>query len=123
MADVLIVDDDPQVRRTFRRLLESGGHSVEEAANGKEAFRALETQAFDVVLSDIYMPEMDGVEFLIRLHDTHPGMRLIATSGGGYRDKEDLLDDAQALGAFRTLPKPVDREDLLEAVEAALEES
>lgn len=106
MASVLIIDDDPAIRRVLRRLIEREGHSVTEAENGKMALRRFAGEPADLVISDIYMPEMDGIELLIWLQEAHPETRLIAMSGGGSLPADHLLDAARALGAVAVMEKP-----------------
>ncbi len=121
MARILIVDDDQAVLAVIGRQLRVEGHEVVEARNGREAAALLEMGSVDLVVTDIYMPEMGGIEFLIRLLYRLPQARIIAISGGGYRDKQDLLERARALGAVRTLAKPFSRDELVLAVNEVLE--
>jgi CheY-like chemotaxis protein len=81
----------------------------------------LEGEMVDLVITDLYMPKMDGVEFLQRLGQKRPGLKIIAMSGGGFADKVGLLEAAQRLGARHTVSKPFERAELLEAVDAALQ--
>lgn len=122
MARILVVDDDAEFRSVVRRILERGGHEVTEAGDGGAALDRYRDQAPDVIITDVYMPGVDGIETIIRLQHEFPDARIIATSGGGYRDQEDVLDTAAKLGARKTLPKPVDRHTLLNAVAQVLTE-
>lgn len=122
MARILVVDDDPTVRRLMARVLVGAGYDVQEASDGAEAITAFRASPADLVVTDVYMPGADGIEAIIRLQQEFPDVRVIATSGGGHRDKHDVLEMAARLGAKRTLPKPVGRKDLLEAVGAVLGE-
>ncbi len=106
MARVLIIDDDPTIRRVLRRLIEREGHTVTEAENGKIALRRFVGEPADLVISDIYMPEMDGIELLMRLRETYPETRLVAMSGGGMLPADHLLGAARALGAVAVMEKP-----------------
>lgn len=120
MAKVLVIDDDPQVRSVVARLVRQEGHEVVEAENGKVALRRFMGDPADLVISDIYMPEMDGIELLMRLRETFPEARLVAMSGGGAIAARHLLDAASALGAVAVLEKPFDIDairDLLASVE------
>lgn len=120
MASILIIDDDPQILHALRRVLEKEGHAVVEAADGKAALRRFAGDPTDVVISDIYMPEMDGIEFLIRVREAFPEARIIAMSGGGFLDQESVLAAASKLGAVGVLEKPFSPEECLEAVQKAL---
>ena len=120
MARILLVDDDEGFRRIAGRMLAAGGHQVEEAADGKEAIEAYRARPADLVLSDLYMPDLDGVEAIIRLRHEFPEVRIIAVSGGGHLNTEDVLKVASSVGAHATLSKPVDKKTLLGAVEQVL---
>ncbi len=120
MATILVVDDDASIRRSLRRILELDGHAVEEAGNGSVALEGLADRQLDLVITDIYMPEMDGIEFVIRFRDLHPDTPVIAISGGGYAPKEFVLKDASLIGATTTLSKPLTLDGVREAVARAL---
>lgn len=120
MATILIIDDDPDVLRSLRRVLESGGHSVVEAGDGQTALRHFAGQPTDLVITDIYMPEMDGIQFIMRLKEAFPEARVIAMSGGGWQAKENVLGAASILGAEAVLEKPFTVEDVASAVERVL---
>lgn len=120
MAEILIIDDDPQILRVLRSILEREGYAVREAANGKTAMALLEEAPPDLVVSDMYMPEMDGIEFLIRVQDLYPGLGIVAMSGGGFMAKEELLSDAFHLGAIQVLAKPFTWDDVVGVVRRAL---
>lgn len=91
-----------------------------EADNGAVALELLDQRQPDLVLTDIYMPEMDGIEFLLRFRDAHPGIPIIAMSGGGYASKEFVLEDAGLIGASHTLSKPLTVDAVVSAVHTAL---
>lgn len=116
MAHILLVDDDAEFRRVTRRMLEQAGHDVVEAADGSIGMGEYRKEPADLVIMDLYMPAVDGIETIIRIQQEFPDIRILATSGGGHMDKEDVLDAAARLGARKTLPKPFSREDLLAAV-------
>ena len=122
MASILVIDDDQSIREVLRKVLERVGHTVSEAADGKAALRRFAGDPTDVVISDIYMPEMDGIEFLIRVREAFPEARIIAMSGGGFLDQESVLDAASKLGAVGVLEKPFSPEECLEVVQTALDE-
>jgi CheY-like chemotaxis protein len=117
---ILVVDDDPQLRRLCRATLEESGYLVEEASNGKEALSAIAETAFDLVALDLSMPDMDGFEFLKVARVRLPKPKIIVMSGflGGT-----LLPTAKLFGAFSTLAKPFSPESLLSAVREALAEN
>lgn len=121
MAKILIVDDEPDILHLLKRILERVGHTVYEARDGKTALRMYAGNPADVVITDILMPEMDGLEFIARVHEIFPEARIIALSGGGLIPKEELLRDAVQFGAVAFLKKPFTVEGCLEAVREALE--
>ena len=120
MATILIVDDDEMIRATVRKILEKDGHVSEEAANGAEALISLDREEPEVLISDIYMPEMDGIEFLIRVRESHPALKIIAMSGGGYLGADDVLEMAGRLGAHAVLSKPFTIDDVRETLQEVL---
>lgn len=114
------MDDNADVRTGMRRALVRLGHEVVAAADGREALRALEGDPCELVITDINMPEMDGIELILALSERWPGVPVIAISGGGLLPKELLLASAEVLGVVTTLPKPVGVSDLEAAVNRAL---
>jgi CheY-like chemotaxis protein len=120
MARILVIDDQESVRSVLRRVLTIDQHQVFEAADGREAWALLDVEPLDLIITDVYMPEMDGIEFLIRLADRAPDIPVIAISGGGYASARSVLKDAGLLGAAGTLEKPFSSEQVLDAVRQAL---
>jgi CheY-like chemotaxis protein len=120
MARILVVDDDRDVRSTLVRILAREGHEVEQAEDGGAALAAYRSRPADVIITDMYMPTVDGIEVIGALMSEFPEARLIVMSGGGQVGKEDVLDLARRLGAKQTLSKPIDRQELLAAVNAVL---
>lgn len=119
MANVLVVDDDLMVRRVVAMALTKQGHAVREAGNGVEGLRLIRVQRPDLIVSDIVMPNADGIELLIALRKAGELPPLIAMSG--YSTLSPLyLHTARQLGALRTLSKPFTIAALLEAVKQAL---
>ena len=121
MASILIIDDDPWILRSVTEILEQEGHEVRSAENGKSALEQVVDGLPDLIVSDMYMPEMDGIELLIQLQTEHPATPLVAMSGGGDMAKEELLKNASMLGAVAVLEKPFTIELLLDVVNRALE--
>lgn len=119
MADILIIDDHEAIRRSLRKILEALGHTVREAADGQTALRHFAGKPADLVFTDIFMPGMDGIEFLTRVREAFPEARIIAMSGGGLMESTGVLKAASALGAVAVLQKPMDVETIRAAVEGA----
>jgi DNA-binding response OmpR family regulator len=117
---ILVLDDDRGVREGVAAYLRRLGHEVHEASDGKRGVEALGGRSFDLVITDINMPDMDGIEVIAQLSDAADGVPVIAMSGGGLFATELLLANAEMLGAVRTLAKPFDLDDLGAAVREAL---
>ena len=114
MKRILLVDDAPAVRLSIRAALQEAGFLVLEAADGKEALSLLETEAVDLIVTDLWMPNLDGVELLKRLRAGNVNVRVIAISGGGVRKPIDVSAAlAQTWGADAVLYKPFDNDDLI----------
>jgi DNA-binding NtrC family response regulator len=107
------------VRKIVRKMLERSGHKVVEAENGKLGIELLTSDAFDLVITDIIMPEMEGIETLINVKRQRPDTQVIAMSGGGRTGNVDFLQTAQKLGAAAILHKPFTMNSLSAAVEEA----
>lgn len=118
IATILLIDDEEQVRILFQVTLEEAGYRVLTAENGKHGLRLLERQEVDVILVDILMPDMDGLDLIALLRKTRPAIKIIAISGGSGGG--DYLDAAKGLGAHATLNKPFSPQALLEAVASQL---
>ena len=115
---ILVVDDHPIMREVVCEMLEDACHQVRFAAEGHEALRKLSCARFDLVVTDIVMPEMDGIELIGELRRRYPDTRIIAMSGGGERfPTHDGLAIARRLGAGAALNKQFQAEQLLEAVD------
>ena len=120
MALILIIDDEPLMRRTMRTVLEKAGHRVEEAGDGNEGLRKFGELKPDLVVTDIVMPDREGVETIGALRRLAPEMPIIAISGGGSVGGTLFLELAEQLGATRTASKPLRNADLLRLVDECL---
>lgn len=120
MARVLVIDDEEDVRQLLATGLGVDGHTVFEAADGDEGIAMLARQAVDLVITDIVMPNKEGIETIIELRRTHPGLKIIAISGGGIMSGPDTLRVARSLGAHATMRKPFRVADLRRTVAACL---
>jgi DNA-binding response OmpR family regulator len=121
MARILVIDDDAQVRRLVARACSSWNHEVSEAEDGLAATFLMDEEAYDLVITDIHMPEMDGIELVTSLRDRSTAVKILAISGGwSGRAKEEVLLDADLLGADQVLPKPFTLQELWEAVAGLL---
>ena len=120
MSRILVVDDDDQVRTVLRLILERAGHTVSDAADGHQALAEFRNEVPDLVITDIVMPEMDGIETIMELRRHHGDVKIIAVSGGGRVHPHDCLNWASKFGVDYTFTKPLDRRELLAAVDELL---
>ena len=121
MAHILLIEDQDDLRTLLHRALEEQGHSVTVARDGHEALRLYRRGTVDLVITDIQMPERDGLEVLMELRRDAPGIKVIAMSGGGRTVSSAVaLEMAIPLGATATLTKPFRLEELFEVVERSL---
>lgn len=116
MARILVVDDDPISRKTLQIILEGAGHEVVQAGDGSQALKMYHAQPADVVITDIFMPEKEGVEMVRELRQDYPDVRIIAVSGGSSSARFDSLDWIRVFGVRHAFAKPFDREAILGAV-------
>jgi DNA-binding NtrC family response regulator len=117
-ARILVVDDEEIVLKSCRKILEGGGHQVFTALSGQEAFDLLEKEPIDIVITDIKMPGMDGMEILGRVKEKYPDVLVIIITG--YSTVQSAVQ-AMKLGAFDYIPKPFTPDEVLVVVEKALE--
>ncbi|WP_412563257.1 response regulator [Thalassobius sp. MITS945101] len=120
MATILLIEDDEAVRVTFEIILASDGHDVVVAEDGNAGLKIAGSQRFDLVITDIIMPERDGVEVINALRKAQADLPVIAVSGGGRSSSMDYLGIAKMLGAAAVLAKPIGSTELLAAVKEAL---
>jgi len=120
MKHILVVDDDVGIRDLLTAILEREGYEVSAAADGKEAIRLFRRNPSDLIITDIIMPEQEGLKTISDLRRAHPDVRIIAISGGGQYGLGEYLDVATALGADQTFAKPFDRLELVKAVRKLL---
>jgi DNA-binding NtrC family response regulator len=118
---ILIVDDDPSIRRTLEALLSRAGYEVTQASDGTEAVRLWREHGGDLVITDLHMPEKDGIQTIVELLSHTPGARIIAMSGGGQTKRLDLLGNATLLGAVLTIEKPFTISEMISLVGRALQ--
>ena len=133
MKNVLVIDDEPAIRRALRRVLESAGYSVRVAENGAEGIDELKNLPIDIVIADIIMPHMHGVDAIKAIAREFPQVRIVAISGGGnfrpaeYKPHtivtEAYLAAAMAAGAHAVLTKPFSTQDVILAMSAAFADS
>jgi DNA-binding response OmpR family regulator len=120
-ARILLVDDDAALRAVITRALQQAGHKVMPARDGRDALTLLNHAPVDLIITDLLMPEQDGIELILRVRRCRPKLPILAISGGGNRFRgEYYLQMAKVIGATRLLPKPFTAESLLAEVSALL---
>ena len=121
MNRVLVIDDDEQVREMLRRMLEYEGLEVLEAGDGEEGLRLFADSPVQLVITDILMPNKEGLETIMGLRRKYPQLPIIAISGGGFSGSLDYLSTANKLGATLTIAKPFTRQQMIDAVNKVLD--
>lgn len=122
MANVVLVEDVVALQQNLTILLTRNGHVVRAAANGHEALRLVAEQTPDLLVTDLFMPEKDGIETIREIRRLHPQLRMIAMSGGIRGDQDVFLQMAQRLGVNATISKPFSIQDFQATVEKVLNE-
>ena len=122
MTKILVLDDEPAILIMIKKMLEKAGYEVSVASNGKEGMRLFEMEKPDLLVTDIIMPEKEGLETIFELRKKHPELKIIAISGGGRISPDGYLPGAKLLGANIVFQKPLVQKDLLNAVSQLLNE-
>jgi len=120
MARILVVDDEEKVRFSLRAALEDEAHDVSEAENGAVAMDLVTVGAFDLVVTDIVMPEKEGIQTILELKSGFPEIKVIAITGGNRERRELYAATASTLGADEVLQKPFTHKALVESVDRCL---
>lgn len=121
MAHVLVIDDDELVRFTAQMVLSHDGHSVDTANDGLEGIHKVRANSYDLVVTDIIMPEMEGLETISILQKEYPALPIVAMSGGGPSGRIDYLERARAMGIAGSLEKPFSQEELCALVKTVID--
>jgi two-component system chemotaxis response regulator CheY len=118
---VLVADDEEEIRTLLIHWLVSAGHTVTSVANATEARKVIGQHRLDLVVTDVLMPEGDGIQLMKELKEAQPAARILAISGGGrYIEGDNCLKIARGFGAHAAVMKPFSREELLEGVSLAM---
>ena len=121
---ILVADDEEGIRKMLHHWLGKQGHLVQSAGSAEEAKRLMRTWHFDLVITDVVMPDGDGFELITALRNAQPSARILAISGGGkYLERGDCLKMARGLGAHAIVTKPFSWEELDAGVEEAMTSS
>ena len=120
MAKILVFDDEPSILLMIKKMLEKAGHEVDIALNGKDGMELFEKNKPDLVITDIIMAIKEGLETILELRKKHPGLKIIAISGGGRIGPDGYLPGAKLLGADMVFQKPLVQKEFMEAVSMLL---
>jgi DNA-binding response OmpR family regulator len=122
MAKILVIDDEPSILLMIKKMLEKAGHEVDMALNGKEGMQLFENNKADLLVTDIIMPEKEGLETIVEMRKKYPDLKIIAISGGGRISADGYLPGAKLLGANMVFQKPLIQKEFLEAVSSLLKD-
>jgi len=120
MPNSLLVEDDDLFAGMVEKTLARAGYTIVRARNGKEALELFNPETVELVLTDLVMPDMEGISLIRELLARHLGLKIIAMSGGGRNHPEAYLSIARHMGAARTLAKPFSTDELFTAIEDVL---
>jgi DNA-binding NtrC family response regulator len=121
MANILLLDDNATFLKLQGEYLRCAGHHVTVLADSRKVVRTVQGNPIDLLITDVIMPDKDGIEIIMELHRKMPALKIIAMSGGGRVDARDYLDLAKKLGAVQTLAKPFSVERMLEVINSTLQ--
>jgi len=117
MKQILVIDDDEKIRVVFERFLKGKGYRVHCAIDGREGLRLMDAAPPDLVITDIMMPNTDGLEVVLSMKDKYPDVPFIAISGGMHAMPMDFLPLVKKIGTCKVFYKPVELDDLLDGVQ------
>ena len=120
MTRILLVDDDEAFRSMLSESLGRAGYEVTEARDGNEGLRLFRAQASDLIITDLIMPEKEGLETIQEFQRDYPGVKIIAISGGSRHGAFDYLKVASSFGAQKVLSKPFTRQEILDVITQVL---
>jgi DNA-binding NtrC family response regulator len=121
MARILIIDDEAMIRDLLAKILEREGYETITASGGKDGIKIYRENSVDLIITDLIMPEKEGIETIMELRRDFEDVKIIAMSGGGKIDAETYLQIAKTMGAIKTIAKPFDRNELLNIIRKLLE--
>jgi YesN/AraC family two-component response regulator len=116
MAKILIIDDETAIAMMLKKMVEKAGHEAKTAINGNEGLAMFETFHPDLLITDIVMPDKEGLELIFELRRKNPVLKIIAISGGGRFQYDGYLNSAKHLGANRVFHKPLDLKELMNSI-------
>lgn len=123
MGKIIIIDDEPYILLMLKKMLERAGHEVDLASNGKQGMEIFEKENADLVITDIIMPDKEGLEIILEMKKQRPDLKIIAISGGGRISPESYLECATHFGASKVFQKPFKQKELVSAVNELIAKS
>lgn len=123
MPRILVIDDEPSILLMIKKMLEREGYLVDTANDGREGLELFEKNKPDLLITDIIMPQKEGLEIILELRKKNPELRIIAISGGGRIGPEGYLPSAKIFGANMVFQKPLVKNDFLSAINKLLNEA
>lgn len=121
MQKILIIDDEPHILLMLKKMLEQFGYEIDLAANGNEGIELYRKSAADLVITDIIMPEKEGLETIREMRRIRPDLKIIAMSGGGKVSADNYLEIARIFGASRVITKPFTKKEMVSAVQELMQ--
>lgn len=118
----MVIDDEPSILLMIKKMVEKAGHEADLATNGNEGIELIEKNKPDLVITDIIMPQKEGLETILELRKKHPSMKIIAISGGGRIGAQGYLPSAKLLGADLIFQKPLIQKEFIQAIAQLLSE-
>ena len=122
MQKILIVDDEPHILLMLKKMLEPSGYEIDLAANGVEGIELFKKSAEDLVITDIIMPEKEGLETIREMRRIKPDLKIIAMSGGGKVSADNYLEIARIFGASKIISKPFTKQEMITAVQELMQD-
>ncbi|MFO7933693.1 MAG: response regulator [Bacteroidales bacterium] len=116
MQKILIIDDEPHILMMLKKMMEKAGYDIDLASNGHEGMKLFQKSPSDLVITDIIMPEKEGLETIREMKRIQPELKIIAMSGGGKISAENYLETASIFGANRVIQKPFTQKEMVTAV-------
>ena len=121
MSSILLVDDDDELLAMLSKVLTHAGYQVQEASDGEQAIKFYGSHPTDLVITDLVMPEKEGIQLIVELRRLNSKVKIIAISGAGESLLEEYLNLAKVLGAQRVLAKPFSEQEILETISEVLQ--
>lgn len=123
LPHILVIDDDELIRSLVKEVLSRNNYQIDEAENGKVGLQKCKSQEYDLIITDIVMPEMEGISLIQKLNEFHQGIPVIAMTGNAHGRMEEFLELSQQLGANAVLAKPLQIDEIISTVDSLLKNS